>query len=340
MNTLRNKNKRSHLAKLVFSAGCVCLALAFSFSLIGGVAHAAPLAVTAPGLGSASRFAVLSVGTSTATPPPVPDATAAVTTTRSTIIGDVGSAGAVSFGDATSPSVIIGDVVLSGAYTQVPATPPAYSGTLTSPLPQAVIADFNSAYDKYAAIDCTGWLDTVYTGKTLTLTPGVYCNTANVTFTNSTLILKGSANAVWIFKIGTNGTGYLTGTNFSVVMDGGGQPCNVSWWVAQYAAFTTSGFQGTILAGSYITVTGVTGGSPFNGDALAKEAVTLTDVALTGCMASGGGSPSQSKCNQGVGNGPENKCDPGNSNQGDPSRSNDELGGTPGDPGRKGGNGK
>jgi hypothetical protein len=40
-----------------------------------------------------------------------------------------------------------------------------------------------------------------------------------------------------------------------------------------------------------------------------------------------------------VGNGPEG-CDPGNSNQGDPARSNDELGGTPGDPGRKGGNGK
>jgi hypothetical protein len=53
----------------------------------------------------------------------------------------------------------------------------------------------------------------------------------------------------------------------------------------------------------------------------------------------GGGGKSQSKCNQGVGNGPE-ICDPGNSNQGDPSRSNDELGGTPGDPGRKGGNGK
>jgi hypothetical protein len=44
-------------------------------------------------------------------------------------------------------------------------------------------------------------------------------------------------------------------------------------------------------------------------------------------------------CNQGVGNGPEG-CDPGNSNQGDPNRSNDERGGTPGNPGRKGGNGK
>jgi hypothetical protein len=31
---------------------------------------------------------------------------------------------------------------------------------------------------------------------------------------------------------------------------------------------------------------------------------------------------------------------PGNSNQGNPSRSNDELGGTPGNPGRRGGNNK
>lgn len=40
------------------------------------------------------------------------------------------------------------------------------------------------------------------------------------------------------------------------------------------------------------------------------------------------------KCNQGVGNGPEG-CDPGNSNHNQPS--NDENGGTPGNPGRKGG---
>ena len=126
----------------------------------------------------------------------------------------------------------------------------------------------------------------------------------------------------------------LTGTNFSVVMEGGGSPCNVYWWVAEAATLTTSNFQGTILAGAAITVTGGT----FDGDAMAQAAVTLTGATITGCEAtSGGGSKSQSKCNQGVGNGPEG-CDPGNSNQGDETRSNDELGGTPGNPGRKGGN--
>lgn len=64
--------------------------------------------------------------------------------------------------------------------------------------------------------------------------------------------------------------------------------------------------------------------------------MTLTGATVAGCEAT---ATISQHCNQGVGNGPEN-CDPGNSNQGDPSRSNDELGGTPGNPGRKGGNGK
>jgi hypothetical protein len=45
-----------------------------------------------------------------------------------------------------------------------------------------------------------------------------------------------------------------------------------------------------------------------------------------------------SPCNQGVGNGADDMCDPGRSNHGDPYNSNDELGGVPGDPGRQGGN--
>jgi hypothetical protein len=70
---------------------------------------------------------------------------------------------------------------------------------------------------------------------------------------------------------------------------------------------------------------------------LAKAAVTLTDVAFVGCEGGSLGGTAHPKCNQGVGNGPEG-CDPGNSNQGNPFRSNDELGGVPGAPGRQGGN--
>ena len=92
--------------------------------------------------------------------------------------------------------------------------------------------------------------------------------------------------------------------------------------------------------GAAITVTGATVGT-FNGRALAKAAVSINGGTFTGCTGGslGGGGNDKAKCNQGVGNGPEG-CDPGNSNQGDRTRSNDELGGTPGNPGRKGGNGK
>lgn len=287
-------------------------------ALLGG-ASPAFAANAVPSLGAASNFAVLSAA---------PNGGGAVTCTNSTVSGDVGS---------------------SGAQASVTQTNCTISGAIIAPVSAQVLTDFNHAYSKYAAISCTGSLNTAYTDTTLTLTPGVYCNAAGVTFTDSTLILdaQGDANAVWIFKIGTGGTGALTGTNFSVVMANGGEACDVYWWVAEAVTMTTSGFQGTILAGAAITMTGPAGSTaPFNGDALAKAAVTLTNVAVTACTASGGkpgGGNSQSKCNQGVGNGPEG-CDPGNSNQGTAypfgPNSNNEVGGVPGNPGRKGGNSK
>jgi hypothetical protein len=272
-------------------------------ALLSAVPFHAALAATAPSLGSAGSFAVLSAA---------PGGGGAVTCNTSVVNGVVGSSG-------PSASVV------------------GCTGVVIAPVPDVVLIDFNNAYDALAisSVDypCTGSLLDAYTNTTLTLTPGVYCSTGHVTFTNTTLTLQGGANAVWIFKIGAEG-GYLTGTNFSVVMKGGGSPCNVYWRVAQYATMTDSDFVGTILAGADITVTRGT----FNGDALAKAAVTLTNVTVTGCEQAG--HQAGTGCNQGVGNGPEG-CDPGNSNQGDPSRSNDEPAGTaPGNPGRKGGNGK
>ena len=167
----------------------------------------------------------------------------------------------------------------------------------------------------------------------LSFSPGVICFNAGATFTRVTITLNGGTNDVWIFKIGSGGTGALTGTNLTVVMPSGAPPRNAYWWTAEAATMTDSNFQGTILAGTSITVTRGT----FSGDALAHVAVTLTDTAVTSCVPSS--NPSAKHCNQGLGNGPEG-CDPGNSNQGNPARSNDELGGTPGNPGRKGGNNK
>ena len=271
--------------------------IALFAALLSAVPFHAAFAQTAPALGSADGFAILA-GT-------------AVTCTNSTITGDVGvwPGTAITQTNCTiNGAVHAGDGVAKQAYI-----------------------DFLSAYNALALEPCDVTLTGDLTG--LVLTPGVYCVAAASTTTGGTLTLSGPSNGVWIFKIGTSGAGALTGTNFSVVMEGGGSPCNVYWWVAQAATMTNSAFQGTILAGAAITITGGT----FDGDALAQAAVTMTGAAITGCEQTG--QPVRSHCNQGVGNGPEN-CDPGNSNQGNLSRSNDELGGTPGNPGRKGGNGK
>lgn len=238
----------------------------------------------------------------------------AVTCTDATVVGDVGvwPGNAVTQTNCNiSGSVHAGDGVAKAAYNS-----------------------FLQTYQDLSQIACDQVLTTL-DGQVLS--PGVYCFDAAATSTDSTLTLNGPANGMWLFKIGTLGTGALTGTNFNVVLTGGADPCNVAWWVAEAATLTDSNFVGTIYAGMAITITRGT----FHGDAFAKAAVTLTGTTVTGCegSASGGNSHSKGKCNQGVGNGPEN-CDPGNSNQGDASRSNDELGGTPGSPGRQGGNGK
>ena len=273
-------------------------------ALLAGVWPMAAQAATAPTLGSAANFAVLSAA---------PGGGGAVTCTGGTITGNVGSSGPMA------------SVVQTGC---------TITGAITAPVSAQVLTDFNSAYDALAAISCGQTLTGTLAG--VTLAPGVYCFSAAATLTG-TLTLAGPANAIWTFKIGsgTPPTGALTGTSLSVVMAGGGLPCNVNWWVAQAATMTDSQFVGTILAGAAITLTRGT----FSGNALAKAGVTITGTSLVGCAAAVAGGKGHGKekkhCNQGVGNGPEG-CDPGNSNH--RHTSNDELGGTPGHPGRQGGN--
>jgi hypothetical protein len=230
---------------------------------------------------------------------------------------------------------IDGDVGSSGPEASVVQTEGCIiTGAIIAPVSAGVLDDFNDAYDALAGQSCDSFL--TGTLADVSLTPGVYCFSAAATLTG-TLTLDGGSTDTWLFKVGTSGTGALTGTNFSVVMTDDASACNVTWWVAEAATMTTSDFKGTILAGADITMTGTSPGTPAEGRALAKAAVTLTQMAFVGCEGGSLGGTAHPKCNQGVGNGPEG-CDPGNSNQGNPFRSNDELGGTPGNPGKKGGN--
>jgi hypothetical protein len=211
----------------------------------------APAALTAvpPSLGPAGGFALLA-GT-------------AVTCTGTTITGNVG----------VSPGTSI-------TQTSCPVTGTLDAGDTIAAAAQSA---FVVAYDQFAALPCDQVLTTL-DGQTLL--PGVYCFDAAATSTGGVLTLSGPSAGPWIFKVGTLGTGALTGTNFSVVTAGGAPaPCaGVYWWVAEGVTLTDSPFVGTILAGAAVTLTRAT----FNGNALAKAAVTVTGDAVTGCGAAGG----------------------------------------------------
>ena len=237
-------------------------------------------------------------------------ANAAVTCTDGTIIGNVGTFQA-------SPT---GSITL----TSCPVTGSTDVGTGSS------IQAYNAFLATYAALapqpsDVCTTLSGTLAG--VTLAPGAYCFPAAAALTG-TLTLDGPSNALWSFKIGTVGTGALTGTNFDVVLANGASACNITWWVAEAATMTTSNFKGSILAGAAITLTG----GSFFGDIWSRADVTITGTAFTGCNGQNGQGKPRGKCNQGVGNGPEG-CDPGNSNH--RHGSNDENGGTPGNPGRR-----
>jgi len=288
-------------------------------ALLGGASMG--FAAGAPSLGTTSTFAVLSAA---------PNGGGAVTCTRAIIDGDVGSSG------------------LLASVTQTDCT---INGAVIAPVSDGVLTDFNNAYSALKAVSkCTETFASSSLGNH-TFTPGVYCFDAAVTETNAVWTLNGGSTDTWLFKIGNSAVGALTGTDFSVTLVNGASACNVTWWVDAAATMTRGAFNGNILAGAAITLAGTvhTAGTPpvetFTGRALATAAVTVKDVTFVGCEGGSLGHKSQSKCNQGVGNGPEN-CDPGNSNQDghgsnpfDGSlRTNDELGGTPGDPGKQGGN--
>jgi hypothetical protein len=229
-------SNRSRTSRQVAMVAFAALASAAPFQ--------AAFAQTAPWLGSAQGFAVLSG--------------AAVTCTGSTITGDVGSFApggpVVQTGCSINGAVLAGDASAVGASN-----------------------DFLAAYDSLAALPpdrCDAFVSG--TLANVSLAPGVYCFGAAATVTGQ-LTLDGPANGQWIFRVGTGGTGALTGTNFSVVMAGGAQASNVYWWVAEAATMTTSDIKGTILAGSASTFTG----GSLIGRSLAKAAVTLTGITVS-----------------------------------------------------------
>lgn len=215
-------------------------------ALIGGISSAS---AQAPALGAAARFAVLG-GT-------------AVTCTGGAVVGDVGISPGI-----TAAYTNTGCAVAGG-------TPPA-----TNAAAVAAHADFITAYDALelqathrACTDVAGNL------AATNLAPGPYC--LDATAKTGVLTLTGPSTAVWTFFV----AGALTGTNFAVVMAGGGQPCNVYWVPSVAATMTTSTLKGNILAGNTVGGSITLTGGTLTGRILANVAATTTGTSVVGCQA-------------------------------------------------------
>lgn len=228
-------------------------------ALLAGSA-AAYAAASAPALGAAAGFAVLG-GTN-------------VTCTNGVVIGDLGVSpgGAVPY---TNTSCTISGGV-----------PPATNAAATSARSAFLSAYAAMQNQASACINMPGNL------ASQNLAPGVYCLDATAKAGTLTLDGQGNVNAVWVFLV----NGALTGTNFSVVMSNGGQPCDVFWAPSGATTMTNSAFEGNILAGNAtngsITLTGGT----LSGRALANVGVTMTGASVIGCDALSGAPSNASSC--------------------------------------------
>jgi hypothetical protein len=108
----------------------------------------------------------------------------------------------------------------------------------------------------------------------MTLTPGLYKFTTNVTMP-SDVTISGGANDVWIFQISEN---LLMSNGVHINLIGGAQAKNIFWQVAGQATLgTTSSFKGIILSMTGITLQT---GASFQGRALAQTAVVLDGNAV------------------------------------------------------------
>jgi type VI secretion system secreted protein VgrG len=176
--------------------------------------------------------------------------------------------------------VVTGDIGVS------PGGPVPYTNTgcsiagATPPATNAAAAQARPAFlSAYAALQPAACILVSGSLAARTLPPGVYCLDAAAK--TGTLTLSGRADGVWVFRA----PGAITGTNFSVVMAGGADACNVFWAPSAGVTMTTSAMKGNILAGNAAAGSVTLTGGTLTGRAFAHQAVTMTTVGVMGCSA-------------------------------------------------------
>jgi hypothetical protein len=233
---------------------CLGLVVGASFAALLCV-PAAALAQTAPSLGVAQSFGVLS-------------GTASVS--------------------STGPTVVNGDLGTSGVAGITGFLPGTYTGTLHNGDAVAAQAQLDAITGATSALvnlqgqGCNDSAGATILGPT-TIGFGVHCYTSTLLINGPiTLDAGGNPNAIFIFKIGSSLT---TAVNSVIQLQNGAQACNVFWAVTQDATVEVgSTFVGNLLAGRDISVK--TNAHMF-GRALAGRAITLDSNTVDATVCAG-----------------------------------------------------
>jgi hypothetical protein len=167
----------------------------------------------------------------------------------------------------------------TGYATSAQVTGNIYAADMAAPTPinlTTAVNNMDSAYTDAAGRPTPDFSE-LGTGNLggLTLVPGLYKWTSNVTIPTNVTI-AGGPNDVWIFQI----SGNLTMSSAkSIILSGGARASNIFWQVAGQATLgTTSQFDGIILSMTGITLQT---GASMNGRALAQTAVILDANTIT-----------------------------------------------------------
>jgi hypothetical protein len=154
-----------------------------------------------------------------------------------------------------------------------------YAADMAAPTPNnltTAVNNMDSAYTDAAGRPLPDFSE-LGTGNLggLTLVPGLYKWTNNVTIPTN-VIIAGGPNDVWIFQIAGNLT---MSSAVKITLSGGAQASHIFWQIAGEATLgTTSHFEGTILSMTGITLQT---GASMNGRALAQTAVILDANTIT-----------------------------------------------------------
>ena len=248
---------RFRLLSVVSLALMSVLAISTSAGAVANRSTSATAAQAPVNLRTAGSFAILTKSGITDVP-------------RSTITGNVGASPITGAANGLTCSEVTGTI-----YSVNAAGPLPCRATNASLLTTAV-HDMETAYTDAAGRTLPNSVN-LGAGNIggLTLTPGLYKWTSNVSISKN-VTLTGGRNAVWIFQI----AGTLTQASATkVILSGGALAKNVFWQSAGAVAIGTSAhFEGTILAK---TMVAMNTGSSTNGRLLAQTAVTLQKNTVT-----------------------------------------------------------